>query len=330
MARLGLMLLMFWLVAANCLAATRTWTGNTDRSLSNAANWDTLPASSDTALIPVVAAGKSPTSGTCSAGTVTLTSHASIDGGVWTGGGTLTITSGSGPITLITAGTFSMPIGQGSGPYCEIDGGVYNGPVTLLYYGQIYGGTFTANVACAQSCYIAPSVGVPTFNADLMVNTGGHIYNGIVINKRLSMDGGSTWLYKPTADTVAVNILSGKIINGVTGTYVVPVQVGYSALAAGYGAGGTVSGSLSAGKIMDVTYGTLATSSVLASAGGSYTVPLQNSYLNTASGYGAGGTTSGLLTLPVGSNVRYGVTYGVSGSGSTGAYVRPPAIRGNQ
>lgn len=74
----------------------------------------------------------------------------------------------------------------------------------------------------------------------------------------------------------------GKVINdtswgagGVefTGTYAAPVQAGYSALAAGYGAGGATTGTLAASKIRDATYGTLGDSSVLVAAGGTYVDP---------------------------------------------------------
>lgn len=60
------------------------------------------------------------------------------------------------------------------------------------------------------------------------------------------------------------------------GSYVEPVQAGYSALAAGYGAGGATSGTLAAAKIMDSTYGTLAASSVLVAAGGTFDEAARN------------------------------------------------------
>jgi len=59
----------------------------------------------------------------------------------------------------------------------------------------------------------------------------------------------------------------------VNGTYVAPVQAGYSALAPNYGAGGVTAGTLAASKIRDATYGTLADGSVLVAAGGTYVDP---------------------------------------------------------
>lgn len=83
-----------------------------------------------------------------------------------------------------------------------------------------------------------------------------------------------------TTDRAAVGAVAGSILTTVVGllgtvdgTYVAPVQAGYSALAAGYGAGGLTTGTLAASKIRDATYGTLADGSVLVAAGGAYVDP---------------------------------------------------------
>jgi hypothetical protein len=77
----------------------------------------------------------------------------------------------------------------------------------------------------------------------------------------------------PAAANVLEDIDRG---DGTAGTYVAPVQAGYSALAAGYGAGGATSGTLAASKIRDATYGTLADASVLVAAGGTFDEAARN------------------------------------------------------
>ena len=95
----------------------------------------------------------------------------------------------------------------------------------------------------------------------------------------------------------AANMLSGVVCGNVTGTYVGPVQAGYSALAAGYGAGGATAGTLAAAKIMDGTYGTLSLDNVLVAGGGHYVEPVAAQVWNAASGGTAYGASGGYGTF---------------------------------
>lgn len=68
----------------------------------------------------------------------------------------------------------------------------------------------------------------------------------------------------------------GAVGGSLEGNWVVPVAAGYSTLAAAYGPSSTLSGTLAAAKIMDGTYGTLAASSVLVAAGGTFDEAARN------------------------------------------------------
>lgn len=56
---------------------------------------------------------------------------------------------------------------------------------------------------------------------------------------------------------------------------------------------------------------------------GSYVAPSQTHYLDTGSGYGAGGATVGTATLTTANNVRSGTTFGVDGTSITGTLAVP-------
>jgi hypothetical protein len=127
-----------------------------------------------------------------------------------------------------------------------------------------------------------------------------------------------------TASLAVANVL---VAGG--GSYVIPVQAGISALAPAYGAASALTGTLAASKIMDGTYGTLATSSVLVAAGGTFDESARNvdpgvaNVLAPASGGPtnykiANSTLVGTATLPTAANTRYGSgAFGVGGASVT-------------
>ena len=112
-----------------------------------------------------------------------------------------------------------------------------------------------------------------------MVAGGGNVANNKVLD---SVTGGTLPAAGLSAVAAGGTLAASKIHDATYGTltdanvlvagggsYVAAVQAGYSALAAGYGAGGATSGTLAASKIRDAVYGNLPDSGVTTTYGGS-------------------------------------------------------------
>ena len=160
---------------------------------------------------------------------------------------------------------------------------------------------------------------------------------------RMATDSGTTY-YASTyySDPGVNNVLSGTTYsyggtNNKTGAYVLPNNAGVSSLVT-YGVSGGTTGGLASSKIMDATYGTLAVSSVLSSAGGTYQAVAA---ANVRHGTPVGQTT-GTAYIPAAADVRSGtnvdatagtlavpsatvVLTGNAVDNTTGTYWPPPA-----
>ena len=201
--------------------------------------------------------------------------------------------------------------------------------------------TFLNNTSGATTGSVVISI---LDGADTNITTGAEGY--------ISEEGNNFGLL-PTAAGYRVSLALGDGINSVgsrsglpvldsldnllvagAGNYVVPVQAGYSALAAGYGAGGATAGTLAAAKIMDGTYGTLSLDNVLVAGGGHYVEPVAAQVWNAASGGTAYGASGGygtfdktLYTLISGVVAASKVLYGNDNytGGAAGALTLPNA-----
>lgn len=141
---------------------------------------------------------------------------AEVDGnGPTFGGGTF-----NGPVSIsggatFNAGTFNSTVTDvGSSSFI---GGTFNGGVAT--FGSIFGGIFTNSVTVDGGGQVLAG----TFSGDLVIigatlnNTGG---GPISVTGRISVDGGSTFLYAPSAVGVAPanKVLVGTTNLGVPGT----------------------------------------------------------------------------------------------------------------
>jgi len=218
--------------------ADYTWTGATDGNLEEATNYDPngLPTASDTLTIDPSTASitNNPSSGTSNAGTVNTDfsfGGVTIDGGTWTGAildwGSLTINDGVflGDLSDTTSGV-------------TIYSGEFHGNV--LCGGSINGGTFYGDVTA--NCPVTGD-----FYGDLLRQDASNMYTAPVIHHRMSLDGGSTWLYSPESPDVVYRgyVLTGTSNLGTAGTLTLPstgeVKSGVSYGVAGTGSTGTMS-----------------------------------------------------------------------------------------
>ena len=131
---------------------------------------------------------------------------------------------------------------------------VYTGAATYGYPSALYDGTYYGPNLDSAPGVVTPAAVVTTAHYGISNTTTG-----------TATGGGYTY-----GDSDAAKVLTTAVG---AGSYVVPVQAGYSALAAGYGDKGATAGTLAASKIHDGTYGTLADGSVLVAAGGTYVDP---------------------------------------------------------
>jgi hypothetical protein len=290
-------------------------------------------------------------------GTITTVTQNSVvgnnDGGtITTNSGTVSLSSGTiGTVTatgVVTAnsGTINHNAGavtDNTGTVSDntgavgtnIGGTVHNSngsTVTDNSSGTVYAsgistvGGGTVKLACSTASVNMTAAGTLTLNTGV-VPAAGNVKAGVAFDGTLATTG--TRIDCPQASALYTGTAYyGDPASKLDGTWHAPTQAGVSEYVT-YGVADAITGGLSAAKIMDVTYGTLAAGSVLSAAGGTFDEAARNSdpgitkVLAPASGGPtnykiANATLVGTATLPAAGVVNIAAAaFGVGGNGTT-------------